>query len=131
MGMGSKKVSSGQGVTEVWYKEGGKHKIKGEDGFNTVSHVEGGVASGFTSGGMVCTKNKRHEGWPLGVVTCTCFDEGFMDGMVLVFDDAISSGVIGGYADMMNSILASQPVQHGDVSSSIVSNDLLDSSLPA
>jgi hypothetical protein len=131
MGMGSEKVSSGQGVTEVRYKEGGKHEIKGEDGFNTVSHVKGGVASGFTSGGTVCTKNKRHEGWPLGVVACICFDKGFMNGIVLVFNNAVSLGVVGGYADVMNSILASQPVQCSDVSSPIVSNNLLDSSLPA
>ena len=53
MSMGGKEVSSRQRVTEVWHKESGEHKIKGEDGFNAMSHVKGRVASGLASGGVV------------------------------------------------------------------------------
>src|SRR5216684_204487 len=128
MGMGGKEVGSRQRVTEVWHKEGGKHEIKGEDGFDTMGHVKGRVASGLASGGAVCPENERCKGWPLGVVACTCFDQGFMNGMVLAFDDAIGSRVVDRSMNVMDPIFSSQPVQCGNVGSPVISNDLLNGS---
>ena len=50
---------------------------------------------------------------------------------MLAFDDAVGSRVVGRSMNVMDPILSSQPVQHGDVGSPVVSNNLLNGSPPA
>ena len=55
------------GLSDVGDEEGGKSDIEleREDGFEAMSHVEGGVAGGFASRRAVCLECVRGYSWPL------------------------------------------------------------------
>jgi len=82
---------SGEGLGNVWHKECSKCDVKGEDRFNTVSHVEGGVASRLASGSMVSPKDVWQNSRPLGDISSTGFDKRLSDCAVLAFNNTIGT----------------------------------------
>jgi hypothetical protein len=65
VGAGSNEVSGGKWLSDVRNKECHKGNIEGENGFNTVCHVERGVSSQLLSGCMISPKCMRGNSWPL------------------------------------------------------------------
>jgi hypothetical protein len=63
--VGGNEVSGGKWLSDVRNEECCKGNIKGENGFNTVCHVERGVSSRLSSGCTIGPKCMRSNSWPL------------------------------------------------------------------
>ena len=110
---------------EVRNKEGSLYDVKRKNGLHTMHHVEGGVASRLASGGTICPECKGCDRWPSGVIAFTYLEDGVMNCIVLLFDDAIHLGIICRYADVSDAELVCKSVEHYNISSAVVSDDLL------
>jgi len=68
--------------------------IKQKYGFYPMRHEEGGVASQFAGGGAVGPECEGGNCQPARVVAIARFEDGFADGAVLSFNDAICLQVV-------------------------------------
>ena len=94
VGTDGEEVSSGKRFGEVRHKEGHHGDVERKDGLDAVSYKEGRVPGGFAGSNAVSPKNVGCRSWPLSDVALAGFDEGFADGAVLAFDDAIGVGIV-------------------------------------
>jgi hypothetical protein len=87
---GGNEVSGGKWLSDVRNEECHKGNIEGENGFNTVCHVERGVSSQLPSGHAIGPKCMRGNGWPLQDVTFTSLNNRLSYCAVLLFHNPIS-----------------------------------------
>ena len=59
-----KEFDCGEWRTEVRNEERGESEIKRKNGFDTVSHVKRGIASGSVGGGTISPEDERSERRP-------------------------------------------------------------------
>jgi len=59
-----------------------------------MGHVKQSVACGLANGCAVSPKDMRGANWPLGIVALVNLDDRLTNGLVLVLDDAIGTGVV-------------------------------------
>src|SRR5882762_6742975 len=79
-------------------------------------------------GDTVGPEDVRGDCRPSANVAVASFYDGVPDGAMLTLDDAIGTGVIGGYADVGDAIPSLQPIECGDKCRSIIRDDLFDTS---
>jgi hypothetical protein len=88
---GGDEVGGGKWPSDVRNEECHKGNIKGENGFNTMCHVERGVSSRLLSGCVIGPKCMRGDGWPLRDVTFTSLHNRLSYRVVLPFYNPIST----------------------------------------
>ena len=75
-----------------------------------MSHEEGRVAGRFSNSRSISPEDMRDQCWPLGDVAFAGLHQGFADSAMLHFDDTICPRVVSRDPDVLDAVLASQPV---------------------
>ena len=94
---------------------------------DTVNHVVGGVTSSSANSNMLSPEHQRKDLMPLGLIALAGLHDGFSHIEMLRLNDAISLGVVSGDANVVDAVSVGEDIQGGDVSSSIVSDYLFES----
>src|SRR6266404_1151159 len=83
------------------------------------------MACGSTSSNLVSPEDVRGYKWPSQNIVFASLEERLLDSPVLPFDNPVCLRVVSRDANMMNAILACQPVQSLNISRTIVCHNLL------